>query len=111
MQYSHDPKSHATRPEKKSRLKEDHKTSIPSTQSTKKKEVPRDQDIEDQIAQMSKLSVDNSKYAKLFYHAIKLDRDIIQIFLKPVLGNFMRSKVESNSFHTYRDKPSNSTYL
>ena len=39
--HSRDPKSHTTRPQKQSRLKEDHKTSIPSTQSTKQKEVPR----------------------------------------------------------------------
>ena len=72
---------------------------------------------------MSKLSVDDSKYAKLFYHAIKLDRDILQIFPKPMLGNYTRPKLEvqkslptaqkedRNSSHTYRDKPSNPTYL
>ena len=122
-QHSHDPKSRTTRPQKQSRLKEDHKISIPSTQSTKQKEVPKDQGIEDLIAQMSKLSVDDSKYAKLFYHAIKLDRDILQIFPKPILVNYTRPKVEvqkplptaqredRNSAHTYRDKPSNSSYL
>ena len=72
---------------------------------------------------MSKLSMDDSKYAKLFYHAIKLDRDILQISPKPILGNYTRPKVEAqkplptaqredrNSSHTYRDKPSNPTYL
>ena len=119
----HDPKSHTIRPQKQSQLKKDHKTSIPSTQSTKQKEVHKDQDIEDLIAQISKLSVDDSKYAKLFYHAIKLDRHILQIFPKPILGNYTRPKVEAqkplptaqredrNSSHTYRDKPSNPTYL